>query len=53
MSNISSKKNACTPEQNISLRNLYENIWLEETAILDKKMSKQPMISKSHTDSCE
>jgi hypothetical protein len=33
---ISPKKNACTPEQNISLRNLCENIWLEETAILDK-----------------
>jgi hypothetical protein len=45
MSNISPKKNACTPEQNISLRNLCENIWLEETAILDKQMSKQPMIS--------
>jgi hypothetical protein len=35
MSNISPQKNACTPEQNISLRNLCENIWLEETAILD------------------
>jgi hypothetical protein len=42
---ISPKKNACTPEQNISLRNLCENIWLEETAILDKQMCKQSMIS--------
>jgi hypothetical protein len=45
MSNISLQKNACTPEQNISLRNLCENIWFEETAILDMQMSKQPMIS--------
>jgi hypothetical protein len=45
MSNISPQKNACTPEQNISLRNLCENVWFEETAILDMQMSKQPMIS--------
>jgi hypothetical protein len=46
MSNISPQKNARTPEQNISLRDLCENIWLEETAILDMQMSKQPMISR-------
>jgi ABC-type methionine transport system ATPase subunit len=34
MSNISPQKNARTPEQNISLRNLCKNLWLEETAIL-------------------
>jgi hypothetical protein len=45
MSNISPQTHACTPEQNISLRNLCESIWLEETAILDMQMSKQPMIS--------
>jgi hypothetical protein len=45
MSNISPQKNACTPEQNISLRNLCKNFWLEETAILDMQMSKLPMIS--------
>jgi hypothetical protein len=45
MSNISPQKNACTPEQNISLRNICENIWPEETAILDMQISKQPMIS--------
>jgi hypothetical protein len=45
MSNISPQKNACTPETNISLRNICENIWLEETGILDMQMSKQPMIS--------
>jgi hypothetical protein len=45
MSNISPQKNACTPEQNISLRNLCENFWLEETAILDIQMNKLPMIS--------
>jgi hypothetical protein len=45
MSNISPQKNARTPEQNISLRNLCNNFWLEETAILDMKMSKLPMIS--------
>jgi hypothetical protein len=44
-SNISPQKNARTPEQNISLRNLCNNFWLEETAILDMKMSKLPMIS--------
>jgi hypothetical protein len=33
------------PEQNISLRNLCKNFWLEETAILDMQMSKLPMIS--------
>jgi hypothetical protein len=44
-SNISPQKNARTPEQNISLRNLCRNFWLEETAILDMQMSKQPMIS--------
>jgi len=27
------------------LRNLCENFWLEETAILDMQMSKLPMIS--------
>lgn len=45
MSNISPQKNARTPEQNISLRNLCKNFWLEETAILDMQMSKLPMIS--------
>lgn len=45
MSNISPQKNARTPEQNISLRNLCKNFWLEETAILDMQMSKQPSIS--------
>jgi hypothetical protein len=45
MSNISPQKNACTTEQNISLRNICENIWLEETAILDMQMRKQTMIS--------
>ena len=45
MSNISPQKNARTPEQNISLRNLCINFWLEETAILDMQMSKLPMIS--------
>ena len=45
MSNISPQKNARTPEQNISLRNLCNNFWLEETAILDMQMSKLPMIS--------
>ena len=45
MSNISPQKNARTPEQNISLRNLCKNVWLEETAILDMQMSKLPMIS--------
>ena len=45
MSNISLQKNARTPEQNISLRNLCKNFWLEETAILDMQMSKLPMIS--------
>ena len=44
MSNISPQKNARTPEQNISLRNLCKNFWLEETAILDMQMSKLPMI---------
>jgi hypothetical protein len=29
------QKNARTPEQYISLRNLCKNFWLEETAILD------------------
>jgi hypothetical protein len=43
MSNISPQKNARTPEQNISLRNLCKNFWLEETAILDMQMSKLPM----------
>jgi hypothetical protein len=38
-------KNARTPEQNISLRNLCKNFWLEEIAILDMQMSKLPMIS--------
>jgi hypothetical protein len=38
-------KNVRTPEQNISLRNLCKNFWLEETAILDMQMSKLPMIS--------
>jgi hypothetical protein len=33
------------PKQNISLRNLCRNFWLEETAILDMQMSKLPMIS--------
>jgi endonuclease III-like uncharacterized protein len=45
MSNISPQKNARTTEQNISLRNLCKNFWLEETAILDMQMSKLPMIS--------
>jgi hypothetical protein len=45
LSNISPQKNACAPEQNISLRNLCENFWLEETAILDIQMNKLPMIS--------
>jgi hypothetical protein len=45
MSNISHQKNVCTPEQNIYLINLCENIRLEETAILDMQMSKQPLIS--------
>jgi hypothetical protein len=45
MSNISPQKHACTPEQNISLRKLCENFWLEETAILDIQMNKLPMIS--------
>lgn len=45
MSNISPQKNARTPEQNISLRNLCKNFWLEETAILDMQISKLPMIS--------
>jgi hypothetical protein len=45
MSNISPQKNARIPEQNISLRNLCKNFWLEETAILDMQMSKLPMIS--------
>jgi hypothetical protein len=35
MSNISPQKNARTTEQNISLRNLCKNFWLEETAISD------------------
>jgi hypothetical protein len=42
---ISPQKNARTPEQNTSLRNLCKNFWLEETAILDMQMSKLPMIS--------
>jgi hypothetical protein len=46
MSNISPQKNARTPEQNISFRNLCKNFWLEETAILDMQMSKLPMISE-------
>jgi hypothetical protein len=33
------------PEQNISLRHLCKNFWLEETAILDMQMSKLLMIS--------
>jgi predicted transcriptional regulator len=45
MSNISPQKNARTPEQNISLRNLCKNLWLEETAILDMQMGKLTMIS--------
>jgi hypothetical protein len=45
MSNISPQKNARTPEQHISLRNLCKHFWLEETAILDMQMSKLPMIS--------
>jgi hypothetical protein len=45
MSNISPQKNARTPQQNISLRNLCKNFWFEETAILDMQMSKLPMIS--------
>jgi hypothetical protein len=45
MSNISPQKNARTPEQKISLRNLCKHFWLEETAILDMQMSKIPMIS--------
>jgi hypothetical protein len=31
MSNISPQKNARTPEQNISLRNLCKNFWLPNT----------------------
>ena len=45
MSNISPQKNARTPQQNISLRNVCKNFWFEETAILDMQMSKLPMIS--------
>jgi hypothetical protein len=45
MSNISLQKNARIPEQNISLRNLCTDFWLEETAILDMQMNKLPMIS--------
>jgi hypothetical protein len=45
MSNSSPQKNARTPEQNISLRNLCKHFWLEETAILDMQLSKLPMIS--------
>ena len=41
VSNISLQKNARTPEQNISLRNICK----KETAILDMQMSKLPMIS--------
>jgi hypothetical protein len=44
ISNISPQKNARTPEQNISFRNLCKKFWLE-TAILDMQMSKLPMIS--------
>jgi hypothetical protein len=33
------------PNKNISLRNLCENVWLEETAILDMQRNKLPMIS--------
>jgi hypothetical protein len=40
MSNISPQKNACTPEQNISLRNLCENIWLEEILIVSCQRQK-------------
>ena len=43
MSNFSPQKNARIPEQNISLRNLCKNFWLEETAILDMQMSKLPI----------
>jgi hypothetical protein len=45
MSNISPQENARTPQQNISVRNLCKNFWLEKTAILDMQMSKLPMIS--------
>jgi hypothetical protein len=45
ISNISPQKNARTPEQNISLRNVCKKLWLKETAILDMQMSKLPMIS--------
>jgi hypothetical protein len=45
MTKISHQKNARTPEQNISLRNLSKNLWLEETAILDMQMGKLTMIS--------
>jgi hypothetical protein len=45
MSNISPQKNACTPEQNISLRNLCEHIWLEE--ILIKNISSNPYQCRS------
>jgi hypothetical protein len=44
-SNISPQKNACTPEQNISLRNLCEHIWLEE--ILIKNISSNPYQCRS------
>jgi hypothetical protein len=47
MSNISPQKNARTPEQNISLRNLCRNVWLEETAILDMQMSKLPSVNSN------
>jgi hypothetical protein len=50
MSNISPQKNARIPEQNISLRNLCKNFWLEETVILDMQMCKLPMISGYHAD---
>jgi hypothetical protein len=33
MSNISPQKNARTPEQNISLRNLCKNFWLDDERI--------------------
>jgi hypothetical protein len=52
MSNISPQKNARIPEQNISLRNLCKNFWLEETAILDMQMSKLPMISGYDVQPC-
>jgi hypothetical protein len=42
---LKGNENARTPEQNISLRNICKNFWLEETAILDMQMSKLPMIS--------